>query len=76
MRAIMTTREKMLSTKETAGRLDAGESSIRLWCDQGRFPNAQKIGSVWVIPESDLSGFQKQRRGPKPKLATKKKGKK
>jgi excisionase family DNA binding protein len=62
-------REKLLSTKETAERLGAGESSIRFWCDTGRFPNAQKVGSVWIIPESDLNGFEKQKRGPK---ATKK----
>jgi excisionase family DNA binding protein len=62
----MNKREKMLSTKETAERLGAGESSIRLWCDRGRFPNAQKVGSVWIIPESDLDGFEKQKRGPKP----------
>ena len=62
----------MLSTKETAERLGAGESSIRLWCDQGRFPNAQKVGSVWIIPESDLADFAKQKPGPKP--AVKKKG--
>jgi excisionase family DNA binding protein len=64
-------REKMLSTKETAEQLNAGESSIRLWCDQGRFPNAQKVGRDWIIPESDLQGFEKRKPGPKPEKKSK-----
>jgi predicted DNA-binding transcriptional regulator AlpA len=68
---MMGKRERMLSTKETAERLEAGESSIRLWCDTGRFPNAQKVGRDWIIPESDLKGFEKQKPGPKPKAAKK-----
>jgi predicted DNA-binding transcriptional regulator AlpA len=70
----MSHRERLLSTKETAERLGAGESSIKLWCKQGRFPNAQKVSNVWIIPESDLENFAKQKPGPKP-AAKKKKGK-
>jgi hypothetical protein len=57
----------MLSTKERAERVEAGEPSIPLWCDQGRFPNAQKVGRDWIVPEPDLSGFEKQKPGPQPK---------
>jgi predicted site-specific integrase-resolvase len=64
----------MLSTKDTAERLGAGESSVRLWCEQGRFPNAQKVGWSWIIPESDLKGFEKHKPGPKPARSSKRKG--
>jgi hypothetical protein len=63
----------MLSTKETAERLGAGESSVRLWCEQGRFPNAQKVGWAWIVPESDLNGFERQKPGPKSAKPSKKK---
>lgn len=54
----------MLTTREVAERLGAGESSIRIWLaeDPPRFPNAKRFGHVWMIPESDLDGFEK--RGP------------
>lgn len=66
---------KMLSTKEAAERLGAGESSIKLWCGQGRFPNAQKVGTVWIIPESDLDAFEWGQRGRPPKKKSPVKGK-
>jgi len=68
-------REKMLTTKQTAERLGAGESSIKLWCVQGRFPNAERFGRAWMIPEKDLSGFEKQKPGPKPSAPKKGKAK-
>lgn len=61
----------MLTVREVAGRLGTGASSVRLWAKSGRFPGAQlvtdSVVSYWLIPESALDGFEKERPGPKPK---------
>jgi transposase len=66
-------KEKMLTVREAAERLGAGESSVRLWCSQGKFaraaPNETPRGPFWLIPESDLKGFEKRERGRPPKTA-------
>lgn len=40
---------------------------VRLWCQQGRFKNARQLdtprGAVWLIPESDLDGFEPPKMG-------------
>jgi hypothetical protein len=72
------TEEMMLNVKQVSQRISAGESSVRLWASQGRFPGAQlretPMGSYWEIPESSLIGFENQGRGrpPKPKEEGKK----
>jgi transposase len=49
----------MLTTKETAERLQVSEASIRVWLNDKeekarRFPNAVKFGRDWQIPEGDV----------------------
>ncbi len=60
-----------LTTSQAAARLSVGASTVRLWCQQGRFPNARAEdtprGTVWLIPEGDLRGFEKPPRGRIPK---------
>jgi hypothetical protein len=68
---------EMLTVKQVAERIGAGESSVRLWAKDGRFPGAELIKPpaglpYWMIPDGDLDKFEKQRPGPKP---TAKKGK-
>jgi excisionase family DNA binding protein len=50
-----------LTTAQVAERLDVSHPTVKLWCRQGRFPNAlleeETRGPVWRIPESDLKGF-------------------
>lgn len=60
---------KLLTVTQAAEQLGAGISSVRLWCTQGMFPNAERVGSFWLIPETDLDGFIKRDVGrpPKPK---------
>ena len=70
--------KKMLSVKEAADRIGAAASSVRYWLTKGRFPNAELIEpdygvSYWLIPESDLKGFELGKPGPKP--GTRQKGK-
>ena len=61
----------MLTTKETAERLDADPGTVRMWCINGTLPNAIQEetprGPVWMIPETDLSGFNRRGRGRPPK---------
>jgi hypothetical protein len=74
--------ETMLKVPDVAARLNVLTSTVRIWCRSGRFPNAVTEGTlrgpVWLIPESDLTGFEKRGRGRPPKLkangAAKKKG--
>lgn len=51
-----------LTTKEVAEKLHVADVTVRLWCRQGRFPNAQLIetsrGDIWFIPEEDLKNFK------------------
>jgi transcriptional regulator with XRE-family HTH domain len=62
---------KRLTTSEVAQRLGVGKSTVNLWCNQGRFPNAEHVeearGPVWYIPDSDLVGFEKPAKGRPPK---------
>lgn len=62
----------MLTVKEVAERLGAAASSVRLWANSGRFAGAKLMGDAtlrvtyWLIPETALENFQKQKPGPKP----------
>ena len=53
--------ERMLTVREVAERLSAGQSSVRIWARKGRFKGARledsPIGTYWLIPESALKGF-------------------
>lgn len=57
----------MLKVPEVAERLGVLNSTVRIWCRSGRFPNAVQEetlrGPVWLIPESDIEGFEKRGRG-------------
>jgi hypothetical protein len=63
--------ETMLKVPDVAERLDVLTSTVRIWCRNGRFPNAVQEetlrGPVWLIPESDLKDFEKRGRGRPPK---------
>jgi hypothetical protein len=70
-----------LTSSQVAARLGKDARLIRLWCQQKLFPNAYQDetarGPVWMIPESDLAGFEPPKMGrPSTKKASKKGGKK
>lgn len=79
----------MLTVREVAEKIDANPGTVRMWCINKTFPNAVQEptlrGPVWLIPESDLKGFEKRGVGrpaksqtngaAKPKRAAKKGGK-
>jgi len=53
-----------LTPSEVATRFNVTVRTVTDWCHYHKFPNAQEVaatgtGSVWLIPESDLAGFQK-----------------
>jgi len=60
-----------LTTGEAAARLGESDRLVRLWCKQGRFPNARLVshprGDYWTIPAGDLKTFVKPKPGPVPK---------
>lgn len=64
-----------LTTTQAAAHLGESDRLVRLWCQQGRFPNARRVehprGDYWVIPTGDLKDFIKPKPGPKPKAAKK-----
>lgn len=57
----------MLTSAEVAERLGIGKSTVTLWCNQGRFPNAEKRGRDWLIPVGDVEAAEKPSRGRPPK---------
>jgi hypothetical protein len=65
--------DMMLSSKTAAERLGASERTVRLWCQQGRFPHAQRLdtlrGPVWLIPERDVATFERPPMGRPQKTA-------
>lgn len=56
-----------LTTTQVAERLGVARPTVKLWCRQGRFPNAAleqtARGPVWQIPASDLKGFTPPKMG-------------
>jgi len=72
--------ENMLTTEETAARLQVTGARVRAMIRDGRLP-AQKFGHVHMIKEADLKLVEHRKTGrpPKPKPAQsngKKRGKK
>jgi len=65
-----------LTTRQAAERLQESDRLVRLWCQQGRFPNAHLVehprGDYWLIPTNDLVNFVKPIPGPVPKPKTEK----
>lgn len=56
-----------LTAPEAAEQLGVGDSTMTLWCRQGRLPGAYQQetprGNVWRIPESALDDFERPKRG-------------
>ncbi len=42
--------QDLITASEAARRLGVSRSRITVLCQQGRIPDAQKVGTVWVIP--------------------------
>lgn len=66
----------MMTVREVAEQLNANPGTVRMWCINKTFPNAVQEttlrGPVWLIPESDLKGFERRGRGrPSTKKANK-----
>jgi hypothetical protein len=61
----------MLTVRQVAERINAADSSVRVWAGRGRFPGAYverpPVGTAyWLIPEEALDGFTMGKPGPKP----------
>lgn len=70
---------KKLTAKAVAQRYGKSARTVRKWAEDGLFKTAKlestPFGDVWMIPESDLDGFQPPARG-NPKLLKKSASKK
>lgn len=68
-----TTTPEDLTTADVARRLGVSPITVRLWCRRGLFKNAyereESRGSVWIIPEKDLDGFEPPKRTGRPPKA-------
>ncbi|MBA2702733.1 MAG: helix-turn-helix domain-containing protein [Blastocatellia bacterium] len=55
------------TTAEVAARLGVAQPTVKLWCQQGRFPSARlhstPRGPIWLIPEVDIKHFIRPKRG-------------
>ncbi len=64
---------KDLSTGQVADRFNVTAANVRLWCRRGLLPNAYEMkesrGNVWMIPESDLRGFEPPKKTGRPPKA-------
>ena len=62
---------RMLTTKEAGEKISADPGTVRMWCINGTFANAKQEetprGPIWLIPETDLDGFERRSRGRPPK---------
>ncbi len=63
-----------LTTSQVAERLGVSQPTVKLWCRQGKFAQAEieqtTRGPVWQIPETDLIGFEPPKRGRIPNKAS------
>jgi predicted DNA-binding transcriptional regulator AlpA len=50
-----------LTTKEVAKKLDISVSSVIALIKKGKFKNAKKVNEYWLIPESSLIEYKKQK---------------
>lgn len=59
-----------LTTRQVAERYRVLDATVRLWRRRGLFPNAYEMetprGAVWMIPESDLKGFEPPKKTGRP----------
>jgi predicted site-specific integrase-resolvase len=58
---------ELLGVAKIAERYGVHTNTAQRWCREGRFPNARRESGVWLVPESDLEGFERPRPGPKPR---------
>ncbi len=53
-----------LTVAELAARFHRGASTVRAWCERGRFEGAYKLnGRDWRIPQAALDAFLADQRG-------------
>ncbi len=48
---------KLFSLKEAAEVLGISKNTLWQWINQGKFPIARRVGTLWKIPEDELREF-------------------
>ena len=57
--------EKSYTTAQVAEILNLHKGTIRLWTEQGKFPNSFKIGRTWRITEQDINSLLEEMKNEK-----------
>lgn len=59
--------KSLLTAAQVAAKLGVSSVTVRVWCRRGLFPHAElketEFGSGWLIPNSDLEGFESPKMG-------------
>jgi excisionase family DNA binding protein len=55
--------ENLITATEAARRYGVSTQTMVNWLQQGRVPNAQKVGREWAIPESALEQIERPKMG-------------
>ena len=63
----MAIHENLVSAREAARILNVTPTRIAFLCRQGRFENAEKIGSGWIIPLEAVMTHKRLSPGAKPR---------
>lgn len=57
---------EFIGTAEAARRLKVTARRVRVLCETGRFPSAQRVGRDWIIDPAELA-LVADRKGGRPK---------
>ena len=63
----MAIHENLISAREAAQLLNVTPTRIAFLCRHGRFENAEKIGSGWIIPREAVLKHKRLSPGAKPR---------
>ncbi len=61
---------KLFSLKETAEILGISKQRLWQWINQGQFPIARRVGTLWKIPEDELRDFLKLKKTARKRTPT------
>lgn len=53
----------LLTTRQVAEKLGVAHTTARSWLRRGKFPNAQRVGHLWMIPLRDVESLPRPEGG-------------
>lgn len=61
----MSLKDEYVTAPRAAALMGVSRIRVNVLCRQGRFPSAEFVDSVWLIPRSDIENFKRLPAGPK-----------